>query len=143
MKSAQIYLTLLFAVVASAAFAKDPAEEVLSVPYGEVVFVRAESNGSLNILPSTITCDGLVRLVMTGGEASAICLPGGDYRFQVFSPKPYEPPTDPTACRSTALAVRVRNGTRVYVEVTPELDDQSIHLRWELNCVSGRPPRHP
>ena len=105
---------------------------MLAATYGEIVFVRAESNGSINILPSSITCDGLTRLVMVGGNARAVCLPGGNYKFQVFSAKPYEAPSDLTACRSMPLLVSVKNGVRVFVDVTPELDDQSINLRWVL-----------
>ena len=47
---------ILMALVLSRAEAKDPVSEVLTANYGEVIFLRQESNGSLNILESSITC---------------------------------------------------------------------------------------
>jgi len=130
-------VAILIALVLSRAEAKDPVSEVLTANYGEVIFVRQESNGSLNILESSITCDGWERIVLTGGSAASLFLRDGDYEFQAFSGVPYEPNSEPTACSSAALRVSVRKGKRVYIEVIPQSADEKLKFHWELKPKKG------
>ncbi len=117
--------------------AKDPVAGVLSENYGEVIFVRQESEGSLNILPSSITCESWERLVLTGGAAGSVYLIEGEYEFQVFSREPYEPQSNPTACHSAALRVSVRKGKKVYIEVIPQSGDEKSKFHWVLKGKKG------
>jgi hypothetical protein len=116
--------------------AKDPVAGVVA-GYGEVVFVRQESEGSLNVLQSSITCDMWERLVLVGGQAGSIYLPPGNYEFQAYSREPYEPDSDITSCRSAALRVRVRKGARIFVEIIPQSANKKLSFHWKLKQRKG------
>jgi hypothetical protein len=127
---AVVLLTLL------AAEARDPAADVVG-GYGEVVFVRQESEGSLNILQSSITCDMWERLVLVGGQAGSIYLPPATYEFQAYSREPYKPDSDITSCRSAALRVRVRKGAKIFVEIIPQAANKKLSFHWKLKQRKG------
>ncbi|HVT72539.1 MAG TPA: hypothetical protein VHD61_05335 [Lacunisphaera sp.] len=126
-------------LVAGITNAKDPISDVLPAAHGEVVFVRQESNGSLNILQSTIVCDDWPRVILVGGEAGSVYLPEGDHSFQIFSPEPYAPDSPPRACQSSILRLKVSKGKKVYLEVIPESGDEKTKSRfyWSLTEKTG------
>ena len=132
-------LALLLALVATRAVAKDPISAVLPDNYGEVVFTRQESSGSLNILLSTIRCEDWPRLVLVGGEVGSVYLEEGSYRFQAFSAEPYVRELSETACQSAVLRVHVRKGKKVFVEVIPEMPDENStdKFHWTLREQKG------
>lgn len=137
MKKVIRFAGLLMLMVLARAEAKDPVAGVLPANYGEVVFVRQESEGSLNILPSRITCEMWERVVLLGGAAGSVYLAEGEYEFQVFSREPHELESDPTACRSAALRVSVRKGKKTFVEVIPQPADEKLKFHWLLKERKG------
>ena len=137
MKKVFRFAALVMTLALSRVEARDPVAEVLPANYGEVVFVRRESEGSLNILQSIITCDMWERLVLVGGEAGSVYLREGEHEFQAFSRAPYEPDSDATACRSAALRVSVRKGKKVFVEVIPQSAGEKLSFHWVLKEKKG------
>lgn len=111
-------------------YATDPISESIGSLYGEIVFVRQESNGSLNIHPCSITCNNWERLTLKGGEAASIFLKKGEYEFQAFSSEPYEKDSDPTSCRSASLVVKIETGKKLFVEVIPKSAEGEIRFHW-------------
>jgi hypothetical protein len=132
-------VALLLAIAGARADTKDPISKVLPENYGEVFFFRQESNGSLNILLSTIRCEDWPRVVLVGGEAGGVYLKEGSYHLQVFSPEPYVHESSATACRSAVLRVQVRKGEKVIVEVIPEILDEkrTAKFHWTLSEQKG------
>jgi hypothetical protein len=126
-------ITFLFALAITLA-AKDPFDLVVSENCGEVVFLRKECHGSVNILRSTISCNDWPRVVLIGDEAGGVYLEEGEYRFQVFSQAPWEPESSATACKSEILRVEVKKGVRIFVEVVPEFpdEDETTKFHWTL-----------
>jgi hypothetical protein len=128
---------LLLAIILLGIGAKDPVAEALPVPYGEVVFVRAESMGKLNIVPAFITCDMWQRLVICGGQVASVYLPEGAYEFQALSCEPYDDSTDITACRSAALSLKVTKGKKAFVEIIPQPATEKLGFHWLLREKKG------
>jgi hypothetical protein len=111
---------------------------ILGTSYGEVVFYRRESHGSLNILPATIRREEWPRVVLVGGEVASVYLREGEYRFQIFSPEPWMRESSATACQSAVLRVEVKRGQKVLVEVTPEVGNKSTaKFHWTLKAQNG------
>jgi len=139
MKIIFTFVFLLVALTQARVNAKDPIAEVLPANYGEVVFVRQESFGSLNILLSTVMCDEWPRVVLVGGEAGSVYLKEGKYTFQVFSAEPYEPDSPATACQSAPLRVEVQKGKKAYIEVIPNPGDEKTRIKfsWTLKEKRG------
>lgn len=82
----KLVLAVAIVVIGLVAIAgKNPVTDVLPESYGEVVFVRSESEGKLNIVPAFITCDMWQRLVVSGGQVASVYLADGDYEFQALS----------------------------------------------------------
>jgi len=127
-----VFAVLALALTAGCAAVRSRVPDALPPNSGEVVFTRQESEGSLNILESTITCGGWARVVITGGEAGSVYLQEDDYDFQAISPEPYQHESFDYTCKSAVLRVTVRNGDRVYVEVFPESADNPKDFRWLL-----------
>ena len=138
MKS-KAWTTISFLSLLSAGHATDPVTEVLGDAYGEVVFLRQESNGSLNILPCSITCNMWERLTIYGGEAASLYLREGEYEFQAYSPEPYQKESDPTSCRSAALKVKITKGRRSFVDVAPQPAEGKLRFHWLLKKRNANP----
>jgi len=118
MKYTASFFSLLFTTTVCCA--ADPVARVLPANYGEVVFMRQESTGKLNIVPARITCNMWERLNIKGGETAGLYLAEGKYEFQAFSTEPYDDNSDGTSCRSTVLEVKVIKGRRFFIEVIPQ-----------------------
>jgi len=113
-------------------YAADSGVAFLPANYGEVVFVRQESMGKLNIVRASITCNMWERLAIGGGEATAVYLSEGTYEFQAFSSEPYDDSSDRTSCRSAALKVKVTKGKKLFIQVIPEMGDEKTSFSWTL-----------
>jgi len=104
---------------------------------GRVCFDRAEDNGAMNL--------HLVRLFaaraghsrevaqLRGGESSCVDLERGAWSFEARSTRPYDPTaTDPNACRSRALLVRVADQKDVHLTVSPQSKGSEYICGWDL-----------
>jgi hypothetical protein len=71
---------------------------------------------------------------LRGGESSCIELESGAWSFEARSARPYDPaPTDPNACRSGALPVRVvANHKDVHLTVSPQSKGSEYICGWDL-----------
>lgn len=138
MKEIFRWMIFLTALLGSQAEARDPISTILPENYGEVVFIRQESSGILNILLATIRCEDWPRIILTGGDVASVYLVEGSYRFQVFSPEPWVRESSPVACESPVLRVHVRKRKRIFVEVIPEVPDEgsTAKFHWKIIEVS-------
>jgi hypothetical protein len=104
---------------------------------GRVCFDRAEDGGVMNLQ--------LVRLLATragrshevahlkGGESSCVDLEAGAWSFEARSTRPYDPAaTDPNACRSRVLPVRVADQKDVRLTVSPQSKGSEYICGWDL-----------
>ena len=138
MKSPTAIVTFLLALGVGLA-AEDPIAAVVAENHGEVIFVRQENSGSLNILLSTIRCDDWPRVVLAGGEAGGVYIKEGEHRFQAFSAAPWEPESSTTECKSEVLRLGVKKGAKIFIEIVPVVPDEKskIKFHWTLREKKG------
>jgi hypothetical protein len=104
---------------------------------GRVCFDRAEDGGAMNLHLVRVFAmrGGRSREVahLRGGESSCIELARGAWSFDARSTRPYDPAaTDPNACRSRSLSVRVADQKDVHVTVSPRSKGSEYICGWDL-----------
>jgi hypothetical protein len=103
---------------------------------GRVCFERAEDGGLMNlhVVRLLASRDGRSREVarLRGGESSCVDLELGGWSLEARSTRPYDPAaSDPDACRSRSLRVRV-DQKDVKVTVSPQSKGSEYICGWEL-----------
>jgi hypothetical protein len=124
--------SLVSALVLVAAFGSARADSRT----GRVCFHRAEDGGLMNLHLVRLIADrdGHSREVarLRGGETACVDLELGAWSLEARSTRPYDPSaTDPNACRSRPLPVRVdQKGVRL--TVSPQSKGSEYVCGWDL-----------
>ena len=123
--------------------AADPAETLLfgDRGYGEVVFLRGGSQGSLNSFPCAVEADNLCQLVVAGEQGGSIFIPAGVHTFRVFSqyPWPSGNSSDPRSCLSPPIKIEIKKGQKLYFEVVPVAEADNSRFSWLLRVLKETP----
>ena len=142
MKASVVFGLLVTFIPASGCSHLQPAHDGVAV----VEFERQEDNGSVNILPCTVTLSDRQKVTLIGGERAVVSVSPGSFCVTASSADPYSPNSRATAWRSPRTRFQVSVGERLQVQVEPTATGSTYSGGWTIrsaNKITAHEPPLP
>ena len=125
----RILLSALLVILMSGCITQS---NVNKLPNSQILVVRSENNGSINIVPCVVQLNANQKIVLIGGQTNSFSVKLGTYLLTASSANPYPDAMKNSSWEPTSLKITITNSQTIKIVVEPRSEGSAYTGGWVL-----------